>query len=211
MDPARDDPRSPVDDSLVRAVRAQEPGAVDALDVLLRDRLVREALDFLGPDTRDADDVAQTTIIAVLDYVRRESGFEGDVVKLAITIARNRCRDLHRARRHRQGPDLDAVSDMVADESRSILDDLADSQRDALLWQAADELAEPCRTLIRRLFRDGVLARDLREFLGVGTVQAVYHRKMVCLRELKNRFHDLTVDRSPGGDRSEELRGRRRS
>jgi DNA-directed RNA polymerase specialized sigma24 family protein len=211
MDPARDDPRSPADDSLVRAIRAQEPGAVDALDALLRDRLVREALDFLGPDTRDADDVAQTTIIAVLDYVRRESGFAGDVVKLAVTIARNRCRDLYRARRHRHGPDLDAVADVVADDRRSVLDDLSDSQRDALLWQAADGLAEPCRTLIRRLFRDGVLARDLRGFLGVSTVQAVYYRKMFCLRELRKRFHDLTVDRSPHGDRSGELRGRRRS
>lgn len=210
MDSNRKNTISPQPDDLVGGLRREDAEAIGRLDELLRDRLRREVARFLGTDAAEVDDIVQTSIMAILEYVKRDVQFEGDVVSLAITIARNRCRDLsRRAARWRHDEDRDGVAEIV-DQRPSELDRLETEESSQLLQTALDMLDTGCRELLSALFVEDISAEAMRKELGLGSVQAVHYRKRACLKKIEKFFQELDSRRSLSEARHESGGGRRR-
>ena len=183
-------------DAAAAACRTGAPGACERLAALLRGPLGREVARFLGPDSAAVDDVIQESLLTSMRYVQADVEFDGDLVRLAVTIARNRCRDLLRKQsRHRHAP-LDADHEDLPDPRPPVTDRLEHEQRHALLQRALDQLDPDCRRLLQGLFQEGRRGEDLRRELGLGTVQTVYQRKAACLARARKIFQNLSGVRS---------------
>lgn len=192
------DPFLPLD---IRPYRAGEPGAADRLTAALQGPVARDVARFLGDDHADCDDVVQDTLLATLQYLDRDTEFSGDLVRLAVTIARNRCRDLARWHRRRPRVDPDSLADWLADPRRSVLDEIEHTQLMALLQSALGRLSADCRDLLRAMYLEGLATETVRARLGLGTVQGVYYRRSVCLRQVKSFLSRRLHGRSgPGSE-----------
>lgn len=165
----------------IPALLAGEDGAADRLAGGLGLPLRQAAAALLGPGSPDLDDVVQESIVAVLGYVRRNGGFEGNLTRFGVTVARNRCRNLLIWRRRRPEVPVDSLADWLARPDRSPLDALLERERLRLLEEALAGLGPDCRTLLRQLYLEGVPAEELRRRSGLRTVQGIHYRKDVCL------------------------------
>lgn len=188
---------------LIAAHIAGEDAAADALCKALHEPVLLAIGKFLAEDSADRDDVEQETLLAVLGYLRRNRGFAGDLVKFAVTIASNRCRDILRSRRRKPQVPIDSLTDWIADHSRSPLDFLLEEEVLTLLRTALERVGAECRTLLRAMYIDEIPTEQIRRRLGLKTVQGVYYRRTICLKEafrlLTNRLSDrsLADDREP--------------
>lgn len=169
----------------ITACRAGDSAAGDRLCIVLRPAVRREAARMLGDDDSDVDDVTQESLVTSLGYLRRESGFEGDIVRLAATIARNRCRDLLRHRARYPKVEIEPLADWLATPERSALDDLDESEIYSLIQSALGRLRPPCRQLLHDLYVVGRTPEQVRARVGLRTVKGIYHRRSVCLGEIK--------------------------
>lgn len=167
------------------ACRAGDPAAVDRLCTVLRPSIRREAARMLGDDDVDVDDVTQEALVAGLGYLRKERGFEGDLVRLSVTIARNRCRDLLRHRARHPHVEIEPLAVWLAAPERSALDDLDESELFALIQSALDRLRAACRQLLHDLYVVGRTPEEVRARVGLRTVKGIYHRRSVCLGQVK--------------------------
>ncbi len=172
----------------IEACRSGEGEACDRLCAALRGPVNLSVARLLGDDHPDREDIVQEALLAVLGYLRRDTEFAGDLVRLAVTIARNRCRDILRRRRARPHLDIAALADWLADPGLSPLDALADADRRRHVQCALDRLDQPCRDLLEALYVQGVSTDVVRQQLGLGTVQAVYYRRAICLRQVRILF-----------------------
>lgn len=205
-----DDPQD-LTDALVAAYRRGEPGADDSLCLHLRPVLKRTAAAFLSDDAPDLDDVVQETLLAALGYLRRDTAFRGDFVRLAVTIANNRCRDILRSRSRKPQVQIDSLAEWIADDARSPLDHLQRDEQHALLQKALDGIGRECRRLLRALFVEELSTEEVRLHVGLKTVQGVYYRKTVCLREMKSFLNRrLSVRSWTGTDAGTRSRSRPR-
>ncbi|MDY0111005.1 MAG: sigma-70 family RNA polymerase sigma factor [Candidatus Krumholzibacteria bacterium] len=179
------DPDADVFDPLVAAFRAGDEAAGDAIcRMLLRDVRLDTAR-MLGAANAEIDDVVQDSLMVCLRYLRAEQGFAGNPSRLAITIARNRCRDILRHRSRHVHLDIEPFETWLADPSRSPLDDLAAHERAELLQAALSSLSAPCRQLLHALYVEGLTPEDMRHRSGLGTVQSIYYRRGACLAQAK--------------------------
>jgi len=159
----------------------------------------------LGDGDTDLDDVVQESLLVCLRYLRADKGFTGDAVRLAVTIARNRCRDLLRWRCRRPHVALDSLETWLADGSRSPLDDLAASERRDLLQESLNRISVGCRRLLHALYVEELTPEQVRSRTDLDTVQGVYYRRGACLDQLKKilqrrlRFGS-GASTSPGAD-----------
>jgi RNA polymerase sigma factor (sigma-70 family) len=170
--------------SPVQAYLRGDAGAAERLSHLLLPTLRRETSRMLGEEHKDQDDVVQESVLAALGYLDRDREFTGDFPRLAITIARNRCRDLLRHRARFPHQDIAPLSEWIADTQASPLDHLEDAERRDLLQQALAALGDACRNLLRAMYIDEVETEVIRTRLGLGTVQAVYYRRTVCIDQM---------------------------
>lgn len=183
----------------IRDVQSGSPGAFERLDAALRPRIRRDVAHFLGAEHAAIDDVVQDTLLRTMRYLEGDVEFSGDPLSLALTVARNRCRDLLRQRNRQADVPFDGRENQLPDERPTLLDRLEQAERHALLQQALERLDPECRELLRALFVDGLATETVRRRLGLGTVQAIYHRKAVCLEKLGSLFQDLADGRSSSG------------
>ena len=168
-------------------LRGEASGA-EALYALLTDPVRTAARTFLGDEHADVPDVVQDSLVAVLEHLRRAGRFEGDLVRFAVTVARNRCRNLLNWRqRHRQRP-LDELRDRLADDRADPLELLLGEESQRLLQQALDQLGEDCRELLRAFYLRGESADSLRRRYGLSALQSVYYRKAACLDQAYGFF-----------------------
>lgn len=181
----------------IAAYRAGDDQAGNRLARILHAPLLLEAARFLGDDGADVEDVVQDALLSTLRYLRRHDGTIGDLVKLAATIARNRCRDLLRWRRGKTHVDIVPMSEWLADVSVSPLDDLERSERIRLLGQALETVSKACRRLLRAFYLEKRTAEEIRREIGLGTVQGVYFRRTECLRQARRAFDELLHDTQP--------------
>lgn len=177
-------------DPLIAACRGGEDGAGDDLCTLLRGPVALGVARLLGDGHPDGEDIVQESLLAALGYLRRDDAFRGDLVRLAVTIARNRCRDLLRRRRRQPQVDIEPLAAWLADPAVSALDALAEDSRRWGLQAALDRLDDACRDLLRAMYVQEVPTDALRRRLGLGTVQAVYYRRSVCLKKVRNFFQE---------------------
>ncbi len=168
-----------------------------ALDVPVR----LEARIFLGDEGADVDDVVQDTIVAVLLYLRREEGFTGNLVKFAVTVARNRCRNLLNWRKRLPHVQLDPMLAWLENTDRSPLDALLDGEVTNILQEVLSRLSTACRRILRAFYFEEVSADEIRRRLGLKTVQGVYYRKTVCLEQAYRRLKKRLVVCSSGRNR----------
>lgn len=173
-------------DPLIQSYRAGNVSAGDELCRLLQPAVQLDTRRMLGDGHADVDDVTQEALIGCLGYLRAESGFRGDAVRLVVTIARNRCRDLLRWQKRHAQEGVESLENWWSDESHSALDELAGRQLDEYLQQALDRLGESCRDLLRALYVDGETPEAIRIKAGLSTVQGIYYRRGVCVEQLRN-------------------------
>jgi RNA polymerase sigma factor (sigma-70 family) len=169
----------------IDALRAGDDAARDRLCRHLEPVIRRETRRILGDHDQDVDDIVQESMLAGLGYVTGETGFSGDLVRLVVTVARNRCRDVYRLRQSRPHVAIEPMATWLADPSRSPLDELAENERWRILQSALDAIGEICRRLLHALYVEGASPGQVRERIGLETVQGVYHRRSVCLEQVR--------------------------
>lgn len=175
--------------------------AGDAICVLLRADVVAAAARALRPDDADLEDVVQESLLAFLRYLRRAGSAPDNPEAFVVTVARNRCLNLHAWRKRRVAVDIDKVADVIPDDAISIFDLLARRQRENLVRAALADLDLECRRLLDALYREGRPVGDLMVQLGLGSVQAVYFRRNACLRSAQKFLNRrLFAGRQDGPD-----------
>ncbi|MEN8006874.1 MAG: sigma-70 family RNA polymerase sigma factor [Candidatus Krumholzibacteriota bacterium] len=185
----------------IAAYVAGDSIAGDELSTALAGPLRLEVRIFLGDDNADVDDVVQDSIMAVLHYLRKNEGFTGNLVKFAVTVARNRCRNLLNWRQRLPHVQVDPMLTWLENSDRSPLDALLDREITEILQEALDRLSEDCQVILRAFYLEDVPVEEIRRRTGLKTVQGIYYRKMICLEQafcrLKNRLNIC----SSGGNR----------
>lgn len=162
--------------------------AGDALAEVLAGPVRLAVRSFLGDESPDVDDVVQETTVAVLEFLRRNGGFAGNLVRFAVTIARNRCRNILNWRRRLPHVPIEPLQDWLRRPEASPLEILAEREVLAILQEVLDDLSPDCRLILRAYYLQDVPVESLRRRLGLKTVQGVYYRKTACLREAARRL-----------------------
>lgn len=175
------------DEKLAGQIRSCAAGDKDAEVFLYREleRPVRiSVIRFLREGHPDLDDVVQEALLATLDYIRKKGGFEGDLVRFAVTVARNRCRNLLNARKRHPTVSIEPLADWIANPERSPLDLLEAKEVGRILQEALDRLDRICRIILRSFYIEGRSIRTIQKKTGLQTVQGVYYRRSVCLDQI---------------------------
>ena len=122
MSPASSRESQPSLDDLVRSFRAGDDDGTELCRLLAT--AARNAVrGFPALDESTREDCVQDALIGVLYYLRRDRAFDGDIARLCVSIARNRCRDVKRRLVHRLeipiAPMTAWLEDLVAFRPRS--------------------------------------------------------------------------------------------
>jgi len=171
-------------EEIIGAVAGGEKWAGDALFHHLEQSVRTAVRRFFSEGEADSDDVVQETILAVYRYIGDRGGFEGDLIRFAITIARNRCRNILNQRRRRPEVDLDSLANWISHPEKSPLDLLLDREIRDTLRVALGALGEVCRALLRAFYIEERTIEEIRVEMGLKTVQGVYYRRGICLEEM---------------------------
>jgi RNA polymerase sigma factor (sigma-70 family) len=151
-------------------------------------------------DSLEADDIVQETLMVAFRYVREGDGFEGDLVRFAITVARNRCRNVANQRKRRPQVPIEPLLDWFESPDRSILDHLVSEEARSHLQAAVDGLGRMCRIILRGFYLRDYSIERLRRLTGFKTVQGVYYRRGACLKELAGVIQDsIAAGTAPDG------------
>jgi RNA polymerase sigma factor (sigma-70 family) len=183
----------------IAAYRRGDGEAGDRLCERVRPAVRLAVARMLGDDDGEVEDVVQDALLAGLRYLAGDREFAGDPTRLAVTIARNRCRDVLRRRARRPRVAVDSYEEWLADPARSALDDLTAAELHQHLQAALDSLGRHCRDLLRALYVDDLTPEAVRRRVGLTTVQGVYHRRKVCLEKAK-KFLQKRWRIGSGGD-----------
>lgn len=171
----------------IRAFRAGDANALSDLIELIRPRLLRMA-DAIVRDKSLAEDVF---VDAMTDLLPRLMDFEHPEAfsVYALRATRTQALDMLRRRDHRDSVlALRATGDVGAgDPSRSTapierLGGVSDPETRALgeerrehIWSEVARLAEPGRTIVERIFRDGESCDSVADALGISRRSAYRH------------------------------------
>ncbi len=185
---------------LIKALSQGEASAAERLSNALWNPIQLSVGRMLGDNYLEKDDVAQDSLLAALDYFKRDEGFQGDPVKLAVTIARNRCRDILRRNVRYPQVDLTPMIDWIADPAKSALDDLEQDELLVLLQKALNRISTSCSQLLRSIYIQKTPSDTIRRQLGLKSVQAVYYRRGICLEEAKKLLQQGLIFRSDGNN-----------
>ncbi len=180
----------PVLDRIMDAVLAGDPVAEERFYTTLREPVQTAVRMFMPLDSLEADDIVQETLTVAFRYVREGDGFEGDLVRFAITVARNRCRNVANQRKRRPQVPVEPLLDWYASPDHSVLDHLLADEASSVLQDAVDSLGRLCRIILRGFYLQGYTVERLRALTGFKTVQGVYYRRGVCLKELAGVIQD---------------------
>ncbi len=164
-----------------------EAGSEERISAALTELLLPQAVSLLGSGG-EAEDAVQDTLIRLLELLRRQGRFEGNLRNLARVALRNRCLQLIRNRRRRETKLLILSKESPPRENH--LERLLRIEIFAGLSQGLATLDEPCRDLLRAIFFEKVPVRKLRRKLGLASVQGVYARKHGCLKRLRRIMED---------------------
>lgn len=152
---------------------------------------------FLGLSHPDIDDVIQDTLLAVVEYIRAKRGFDGNLQVFAVSVARNRCRSLLALSRFKGHQSGDDSTSLLIDGSPSPLDLCERKDLQRTVRRALADLDRDCRHLLEDIFLRGVSIATLSKRLGLRSVQAVYHRRAVCLKKIAQVLNDRYFGGSP--------------
>ncbi len=173
----------------IAAFISGDDGAGDRVCATL-DRAVRAAVcGFLPPQDADREDVIQDSLLAMLQYLRGARDCPDNPEAFAVTVALNRCRNLHQWRKRRPTVDIDVAAPRLSDDDGDPLDRLHDEQVREMLASAFARLDEECRNLLRAIYLEERTIEDLRREAGLASVQGIYHRKNICVKKVTQFFN----------------------
>ncbi len=187
---------------LMSRYRAGHNDAGDLLVASLEPDLRKVVRGFLGPGDADGDDLVQDALIAMLRYLRKGGILPDNPSVFVATIARNRCRNLYRWRQIRHSIDVEGIENWYASDDHSPLDLLLEGELLSGLQLALNQLDSICSGLLRSLYLEKQSMEQMREQLGLTSVQAVYYRRNQCLGQIKKLFKKTGFDspeKSKGG------------
>lgn len=164
--------------------------ASEELAAELAPGLRKAARSLLGHEDRDVEDVVSESVVAVLEYVRRREGFEGNLLVFGISVARNRCRNVLSWRQRRPQVPLDDLADWIAHPDRSPLDAIVEEERLQLLRDALARLGTDCQELLRAWYIEGIPVEEIRHRLGLRTIQGAYYRRARCLESAADYLNE---------------------
>jgi len=182
--------------SLIAACCRGDEAAAERICELLRNPILLAVQRFLPTDENDQDDVLQETLIAVINYLHGNDDFAGNLVKFAVTIASNRCRDLLRYRQRKRQEPIESLENWITDRSRSPLDFLHEEEILDHLRTALGLLDPDCRSLLEEMYLQEISTENIRRRLGLKSVHGVYYRRSVCLKKALRILKDVLSDRS---------------
>jgi len=159
---------------------------------------------FLGPDDPDRDDLIQDALMALLKYLRRGGSLPDSPQTFAATIIRNRCRNLYRWRKSHPAAGVDNLDSWYASPDRSPLDLLLDAEILTGLQTALDRLEAACAKLLRAIYLERKTMDQIKDQLGLTTVQAVYYRRNQCLGHINKIFKKAGLQ---GPEQREDTKG----
>ena len=175
---------------ILAALFGGQPGAEDRLCRVLRGPVQQAVWSFLGRDNLESDDVVQESLVAVLGFLRRRGEFEGNLFRLAVTIARNRCRNILNWRSRRPQVAIEPLAEWIASSSRSPLDAFVDDEILQVMRAALARLGGECRRLLSALFLQSRSAEEMRLELRLKSIRAVYYRREACLETLHDGMNE---------------------
>jgi RNA polymerase sigma factor (sigma-70 family) len=188
-------------DTVIASYLAGETAAADRLCEALAGPIRLALLPYMDSESPDLEDITQDTLLAVLHYLRDKGGFTGNLVKFAVTVARNRYRNLLNWRRRHPTVDLDPLSEWLARPESSPLDLLLEAEVRQLLQQGLDTLETDCQDILRSFYLNQLPIESLRRRIGLKTVQGIYYRKSLCLEKLARFLKKRLAVCSVGGMR----------
>ena len=77
---------------------------------------------------------------------------------------------------------------------------------DELLEEVLGSLDIPCRRLLAAIYRQEATIEELRRELGLRSVQAVYHRRNICLQKAQRFLNRLLFSGRTSGSRKSRPR-----
>jgi len=151
---------------------------------------VRRAVQgFLGSDDPDHEDMIQLALIGANRYLEDTGSFNGDLgsgfTRLAVSIARNRCRDLLRRRKNLGEVELEPVQEILATPCPTILDEIEHDEQLDLLARSFKDLSQNCQRLLEAGYLKRHSLKELIARLGFKSPQAYYYNRNRCLERLK--------------------------
>lgn len=183
-----------VDQELVETVKAAGDGDGEAWDALVErfSGLVWSVARSHRLSDADAADVSQTTWLRLAEHLHRLRD-PAKVASWLATTARNE--SLRTLRRSARVVPVDVDFDADLDRSAPAADGrILLEERDAALWEAFDQLPDPCRALLRTLIADPAPSyAEISAALGM-PVGSIGPRRARCLDRLRGRTDlDVTV------------------
>jgi RNA polymerase sigma factor (sigma-70 family) len=154
---------------------------------------------FLAPQDAEVDDVVQDVLIAMLQYLRKAKTVPDRPEAFVATIAKNRCCSLHLWRKRRAARDVEEIAETTPINTASPLELLDDAERNRLLAETVRALEKKCRKLLIALYREETTVEELRTELGLQSVQAVYHRRNVCIKKAQALLNRRLLGCHPDG------------
>jgi RNA polymerase sigma factor (sigma-70 family) len=161
----------------------------------------------LGSDDSDIDDVVQESLLAMLGYLRRAAKAPENPTAFVVTIARNRCFNLKLWRRRRIAQDVQDLEWKLMHVAANPLDLLDEEERKALLCRVLTKLDTRCRNLLIAIYKQETSMETLRRNLGLGSVQAVYHRRNICLKKAQKFLNRQLLNCHDSGKRKSRFPG----
>jgi len=130
--------------------------------------------------------------VSVLAHVRKPGGFTGELIQFTVTVARNRCRNLHRWYKRRPGASFEEFADWIREPGSNPLELMLEDEARRLVQEALAAASNECRQLLHAFYVEGEPLETIRARGGLNSIQALFYRKKICLeaafRLLKGRL-----------------------
>ncbi|MCP4145594.1 MAG: sigma-70 family RNA polymerase sigma factor [bacterium] len=139
---------------------------------------------FFGEDNINIDDIIHETIISVLEYIRLNNGFEGDLIGFSIAVARNDCRNIYKLNNKNPSQSIDSVHEWLAAAGDNQLEAIITEETNTVLQKALNRIGRICKKILSGFYTDNKTVEQLKTELEFKDTQSVYYKKQVCLGKI---------------------------
>ncbi len=139
---------------------------------------------FFGEENVNIDDIIHETIISVLEYIKLNNGFEGDLVRFSIVVARNKCKNIANLNNRYPSKPIDSVHEWLAAAGDNQLEAIITEETNTVLQKALNRIGRICKKILSGFYTDNKTAEQLKTELEFKDTQSVYYKKQVCLEKI---------------------------
>jgi hypothetical protein len=139
---------------------------------------------FFGEDNINIDDIIHETIISVLDYIKVNNGFDGDLIGFSIAVARNKCKNIAKLNKKYPNKSIDSMHEWLASAGDSQLEAILSEETTNIIQKALNRIGRICKKILSGFYIDDKNAEQLKTELNYKNTQQVYYRKQACLEKI---------------------------